>query len=382
MAENTKNTEMPQTLSNQETTVSKDVIIKRVEEEIAKLKDKKSRFYFYVIDTKGVPSGSLLYIYRIAYYLHSKGYDVTMLHSEKEFVGIGEWAEGKYSELKHNIVDNRHLKVSPSDFLFIPDIYTEIMSQTKALPCKRVIIFQNDEYFTRFIPLGVSPYKYGITDAIVNTEYNADWFEQNLPRIKTHLVRPGISSTVFRKSEKPRKLIVNFVCKDGNDASRIIKPFMWKYPEYKWVTFTQLANLPQSTFADAIRDGAITVWIDEESSFGYAALEALKTGSIVIGKIPKKLPEWMKSKDGLTDSVIWFDDYSAVPDLLARLITMWLRDEVPDTIYDEIKTVENLHTKEVNDSDIESVITYLTEKRLAEFEGTLATLNKKEETNK
>lgn len=382
MANTKKNIEMPQTVTEEKEN-KKEVILERVKKEIEKLKTKGSRFYFYVIDTKGVPSGSLLYIYKIAYHLHQSGYDVTMLHSEKDFVGIGEWAEKKYAELKHETVENKRQKFSPADFLFIPDIYTEIMSQTKAMPCKRIIIFQNDEYFTRFIPLGVSPYKYGITDAIVNTEYNKEWFKTNLQHIKTHLIRPGISTTMFRKPEKPRKLIVNFVCKDGNDASRIVKPFMWKYPNLKWVTFAQLGNLPQDVFADALRDGAITIWVDDEASFGYAPLEALKTGSIVIGKIPQKLPEWMKNDEGgITDSVIWFDDFSVVPDLLARLIGMWIRDEVPEGVYESIKAADDLHTKEINEKDIDDVINEFIEKRLAEFEGVLESLNKEIEEEK
>lgn len=382
MADKEKKIEMPQTVT-EEKEVKKEVVLERVKKEIEKLKTKGSRFYFYVIDTKGVPSGSLLYIYKIAQHLHSEGYDVTMLHAEKDFVGVSEWAEKKYAELKHDTIENKRQKFSPADFLFIPDIYTEIMSQTKNMPCKRVIIFQNDEYFTRFIPLGVSPYKYGITDAIVNSENNKEWFKANLQHIKTHLIRPGISSTMFRKPEKPRRLIVNFVCKDGNDASRIVKPFMWKYPNLKWVTFAQLGNLPQNVFADALRDGIITIWIDDDCSFGYAPLEALKTGSIVIGKIPQRIPDWAKTEDGgITDSVIWFDDFSVVPDLLARLIGMWIKDEVPEDVYDAIKPAETLNTKEVNEGDIDKVINDFIDTRLKEFEGVLEKINKEIEEEK
>ena len=342
-----------------------EVVIERIKKELEKFEEKNFNIWFYTIDTKGVPSGSLLYIYKIAYGLRELGYNASILYSDKEFVGIDGWAEKKYAEIPHHkiestqtktLIDGKPFVVAPSDFLVIPEIYTDIISQTRNLPCKRIILFQNDEYFTRFIPLGVNPYEYRVTDAIVNTENSAQWLKENLPHIKTNLINPGVSSTLFRKPDKPRKLIVNIVSKDGNDTSRFIKPFMWKYPKFRWVTFTTLGNLPQEMFANALREGIVTIWIDDDSSFGYSALEALKTGSIVIGKIPNKLADWMKNGDeGLTDSVIWFEDYSSVPDLLAQVIALYLKDEIPEELYKAIDGVTDKHNKEIMLNDIKKV---------------------------
>lgn len=388
MANNEVNKEMPTSLEEKKTT-PKEVVLERVKAAIDKLDKKEFTVYFYVIDTKGVPSGSLLYIYKMAYELKELGYNVMMLHNERggDFIGIGEWAEKKYADLPHaNIENQKKVAVSPADFLLIPDIYTEIMSQTKNLPCKRIIIFQNDEYFTRFIPLGVSPYTYKITDAIVNTSNSQAWIEKNLSRLKTRLVRPAISSTMFRKPEKPRQLIVNFVCKDGNDTSRMVKPFFWKYPELKWVAHTQLNGLSQEVFADALRNGAITVWVDEEASFGYTPLEALKTGSIVIAKMPKKFADWMKTENGLTDAIIWFDDFAEIPDLIAELVSRWMNDDIPQELYDEIDKMGKLHTREDMKADIEKVfVEGFFKERKEDFESVLADLEKelenKETTN-
>ena len=42
------------------------LMIERIKEQIAKIENKDFTFYFYVVDTKGNPSGSLGYIYDIA----------------------------------------------------------------------------------------------------------------------------------------------------------------------------------------------------------------------------------------------------------------------------------------------------------------------------
>ena len=63
-------------------------VIGNIEKEIAKIKNKENKIYFFVIDSKGAPSGSLEYIYNLALILKNEGYDVTMLHTEDEFVGV------------------------------------------------------------------------------------------------------------------------------------------------------------------------------------------------------------------------------------------------------------------------------------------------------
>ena len=66
-------------------------VIENIEREISKIDKKENRIFFFVIDTKGVPSGSLEYIYNLALILKEEGYDVSMLHTEEEFVGVGAW---------------------------------------------------------------------------------------------------------------------------------------------------------------------------------------------------------------------------------------------------------------------------------------------------
>ena len=370
--------EMPQELEKK--TNIKEVI-QRIEKEIKKSEEKAFNVYFYVIDTKGVPSGSLLYIYKMARILTDMGYKVTMLHNEKEFIGVEQWADKKYAELPHSKISDRAVTISPSDFLIIPEIYTDIMSQTRDLPCKRIILLQNFEYMTKIIPAGVHPYEYRITDAIVNTEVNKKFMANNLPRIKTHVVRPGISDGLFRKNTTPKKMIVNFVAKEADDASRIVKPFWWKYPRFKWVTFAQLSNLPQEIFADALRDAAFTIVIDIKTSFQYAALEALKAGSIVLCKVPENIPDWMKNGDEFSDSIVWFDNLDEVPDILAELIAMWVRDDIPEKLYETMDDVAKLHSMDDMKADVEEVfVNGFFKERLEDLKEALETAKNKEKT--
>ena len=75
--------------------------LEKVREEIAKIDNKKSNIYFFVLDTKGVPSGSLEYIYKLAMIAKNAGYNTGILYQlEKndEFVGVEEWLGKNYAE--------------------------------------------------------------------------------------------------------------------------------------------------------------------------------------------------------------------------------------------------------------------------------------------
>ena len=148
-------------------------IIENINREVEKIDKKTNRVYFFVIDTKGVPSGSLEYIYKLAMILKDEGYDVSMLHTEDEFVGVGEWLGEAYAALPHYNVNKDETGTSPSDLLFIPEIFSQVMNQTKTLPCKRVAILQNYNYVVEQMPYAAQWGDFGIMEGIVNSDYQA-----------------------------------------------------------------------------------------------------------------------------------------------------------------------------------------------------------------
>ena len=254
-------------------------VIENIEKEISKIDKKENRIYFFVIDTKGVPSGSLEYIYNLALILKNEGYDVSMLHTEEEFVGVGAWLGEEYTNLPHLNVNKGEVGTAPSDLLFIPDIYSQVMNQTKNLPCKRVAILQNYDYVVEQMPYAAQWGDFGIMEGITNSDYQAAELNEAFPYVKLKKVSPFISK-IFGTTINPKKMVINVISKDQSDIKKIVKPFYWKYPFFKWVSFKELRNLSKADFAKELREGAITIVVDETASFMYSALEAAKSGSI------------------------------------------------------------------------------------------------------
>ena len=70
--------------------------ITKIEKSVNNLKQKNSRIYFFVQDTKGNPRASIAQIYEMAYTLKENGYNSIIIHETKEYTGVSEWLGEKY----------------------------------------------------------------------------------------------------------------------------------------------------------------------------------------------------------------------------------------------------------------------------------------------
>lgn len=348
--------------------MTKDEMLKIVEESISKLKEKTFNVFFFVLDTKGNPTSSLEYIYKTAYVLKNKGYNVSMLHQEKDFVGVGGWLGEEYASLPHYNVETENVEITPSDFLFIPEIFANVMIQTRKLPCKRVMIVQNFNNLCEFMPPTQTPLTLGITNTIATTNYQAEKVKEFFPDMRCGVVSPSISN-VFRPKDGPKKLIINIISKEQTYVNQITKPFYWKNEVYKWVSFRDLRGLSQELFADALMEAAITIWVDDDTTFGHTLLEALSCGNLVLAKVPNKPSEWMMKDGELNESILWFDDLEDLPKLLSSVVRSWTLDLIPGSIYDGEKEFYGMFNTEKQANEIQDVyVGGLFKRRLEEFE--------------
>lgn len=358
--------------------------ISRIEEEITKIDKKENTIFFFVIDTKGNPSGSLEYIYKLALILKEQAYNVAMLYQEDEFVGVRDWLGDEYADLPHYDIAKTEVGISASDVLFIPELFSNIMIQTKKLPCKRIALLQNYDYLLEQMPFSSQWGDLGIMEAVTNTKINSELVKEIFPYVKTTVVTPYIDK-VFGSTNEPKKLIVNVVSKDQRNINRIIKPFYWKYPIYKWISFRDLRGLSKQDFATALREAAITIWVDDDTSFGYSAIEAMKSGSLVVAKIPNTELSWMEDDKedsvGLRNCCVWFDNYHNLHRQLAAIIRSWTVDNIPTNIGEEAKKVTDMFSKEKTTEEIVSFVEGVLGNRKKEMEDLITQIKKQDSTN-
>jgi hypothetical protein len=352
-------------------------VIENIEREISKIDKKENRIYFFVIDTKGVPSGSLEYIYNLALFLKNDGYNVSMLHTEEEFVGVGAWLGEEYANLPHLNVNKGEVGTAPSDLLFIPDIYSQVMNQTKNLPCKRVAILQNYDYVVEQMPYAAQWGDFGIMEGITNSDYQAAELNEAFPYVKLKKVSPFISK-IFGTTINPKKMVINVISKDQSDIKKIVKPFYWKYPFFKWVSFKELRNLSKEDFAKELREGAITIVVDETASFMYSALESAKSGSITMVKVPDTTLDWANGEE-LPNCCVWFNDYDTLHKQIASVVRSWITDKVPSVLAETTKKVTENLTEENTKNEIIEYVKDVLGRRKKEMEELMAQIKAKKE---
>lgn len=353
-------------------------VIGRIETEIEKIDKNENNIYFFVLDTKGNPSGTLEYIYKLALLLKENGFNVTMLYQEDdEFVGVKDWLGEEYANLPHEDITKEGTSVSPSDILFIPEIFASVMTQTKNLPCKRIAILQNYSFITEQIPLSVQWGDLQIMDAIVNTKENQELLKTIFPYVKTQVIDPYLDSR-FYDDKEPKKLIVNIVSKNPGDINKIVKPFYWANPLLKWVSFRDLRGFSKEEFAKHLRDGAITIWIDDEAPVGYSALEAMKSGSLVMAKIPDNKLDWVMTPDGeLENGCIWFDSIRQLPNMISAVVRGWITDNIPQAIINRGKEIASIYTKEQTASELISYMQNILNERKEQLNNLITTIKNK-----
>lgn len=378
-------------------------IVKRIDNAIYDINKKKSNLFFFVVDSKNIPNSSMAYIYQMAKYFSTEGYNVTMLYQlpneytqeeydelikkdeyideDRVFHDASTWMGEEYSGIPHLNISKDEWKVSPSDFLFIPEVFSSLMFETYKhnIPCKRYVILQDFNLVTEFIPLGVQWSNYGIYDAICTTKLQENKIKEVFPYIRTTVLNPYIDDC-FRSNVKPKKLIVNVIAKDQKDVHKIIKPFYWKYPIYNFISFRDVRNFPRHEYANILQEGAITIWVDSDSAFGYSPLEAMRCNNIVIGKMTDDIMEWSGENGKLYDNVIWFNNINDVHKIIASVIGAWMRDEIPEELKQAVEKTNRLYTFSDWKEKANDLIKSIMDNRIKELEETKI-IAKQKETN-
>lgn len=136
---------------------------------------------------------------------------------------------------------------------------------------------------------------------------------------------------------------------------------------FKWVSFRELRGLPKQEYANALREAEITIWLDDDSSFGYSALEAMKSGNIVIAKTTNNEMTWVKTNDEYNDACIWFSNFNEVHRIIASVIRSIVTDAVPEKIINDAKVVSEQYSKNVTETQIVEYVKTTIEKRKNEI---------------
>ena len=340
----------------------------KLDRSINNMKEKLSRIYFMVQDTKGNAKASVRYIYQMALTLKKNGFNSIILHEKPDYFGVSSWLDEEYmTELEHRAIEGTSLEISPDDLIIIPEIYGFVMDQITKLPCGKIVLSQAFDHIFETLQPGQTWPQLGFYKCITTSTKQKEMIESVMRNVSVDVIEPYISES-FKKNEFPPKTVINIHSRDQRETSNLIKSFYVKFPQYRWISFRDLRGLSESEFSQAMKDSFISIWIDQTSSYGTFPLESMKMGIPVLGLVPDIVPSWMNEDNGL-----WVNNKTIIVDVLADFIQNWLEDNLNPELFDRMNmTVDSLPTKESFEQTTINLFTELFEKRIESFEDQLS----------
>ena len=359
--------------------------IAKINESLNKLANKKSKFIFCVPETQS-PSASVYEIYFHATTVKKMGYHVILMVEKPEYE-VPKWIEKELTDFKHIPMSDPNITVSPEDVMVIPEVYSNIMEQTKELPCLRVGLLQSVDYMLNSLIPGTDWSSFGIREVITtsNTLKNlvGNFYGETKFKIKTYDV--GIPD-YFKRSDVPQKPIISIIGRNPNEISKVIKLFFSKFPQYSWVTFDPMltkSKPPQAMrrkdFADRLRGNFAAIWIDKIASLGTFPLECMKSGTIPICLKPDITPEYIINRDDegkakIADGAgIWTENFYDIPLLVGEVLIKFLDDNIMPELYDEMEKIAAKYNQVDAEKQLVEVYQGYVDERIVLFSSALPT---------
>jgi len=335
----------------------------KVKQSIINLKEKKSRIYLLVQDTKGNARASVRLIYQTAKSLLDAGFNPIILHEKAEYAGVVAWMDEEYMSIPHKSIEGQNLEIAPEDFVVVPELFGYVMEQIKNLPCGKIVFTQNYNHIVETLQPGQNWAQYGFFKCLTTTKKQQEYIETVMRQSSFDIIKPLITENFYPKSLPPMP-IIGVHTKDQVDTINIVKTFYLKFPQYRWFTFRDLRGLSEKEFANSLRDCFVSVWIDDESGFGTFPLESMASGVPVIGKVPNMEPEWMTEDNG-----VWINNKNMMCDFIADFIQNWLEDNIKTELYENMKKTSEIYmNKQEFDSTVVSLFENYLNTRAESFE--------------
>ena len=184
---------------------------------------------------------------------------------------------------------------------------------------------------------------------------------------------PPIIEDNFSPSEKNQKPFISISCRDRVVHRRIISEFYLRYPQLRWVTFRDMVQMSYQEFSDALKECFVSVWVDDESTFGTFPIESMKCGVPVVGKIPNTEPDW------LSENGMWTYDIDKIVELLGTYTLAWLEGvELNDEVKQKMLDTLLPYSKTLTENNILSIFNSFRNKRIETINNVLEKLKVEE----
>ena len=345
--------------------------IEKLESALGRLETKENVIYFLTYDTKNNARAAIKHIYDMALTLKENGYTPKILTEDKSYIRP-EWLGKKYDNLELVSIKEDKINIQIDDVIVVPEYYSNVLQQLSSIKCVKIMLVQQKDYIFETLPIGSRWSDYGFDKIITTTESTKRYILEYFPEALVHVIPPIIGDN-FKPSEKLQKPYVAISCRDRSKHRKFISEFYLKFPQLRWITFRDMVQLSYSEFSEVLKECFVSLWIDEESTFGTFPLESMKCNVPVVGKIPDIEPDW------LNENGMWTYDSTKIVEILGTYILAWLEGvELKSEVTDKMKETLLPYDSEITKNNINSIFNSFKNKRIETFKLTLDKLKLEE----
>ncbi|MCK9416904.1 hypothetical protein M0Q97_09630 [Candidatus Dojkabacteria bacterium] len=358
--------------------------IEKIKISLDKLVNKKSKFLFVIPESQS-PVASVYEMYFHASVVKNLGFEVVIMVEKGDYI-IPTWIEKELTDHKHISMSDPKLTVGPEDVMIIPEVYSNVMEQTKNLPCLRIGLLQSVDYMMSSLIPGTDWTSFGIQDVITTSQTLKEWLETfyGLGKFNIKTYNIGIPE-YFERTNIPQKPVISVIGRNANEISKFVKLFFSKYPQYSWITFDPMVTkskppqpMRRVDFAKRLQGNFAAIWIDRIASFGTFPLECMKSGTIPICLKPDIMPEYMIERDengvpikAIEGGGVWTENYYDLPVLAGDVLIKFLDDNISPELYDDMEKIALKYNQKDSEVKLIEIYTELINKRIGLFENAL-----------
>jgi glycosyltransferase involved in cell wall biosynthesis len=327
--------------------------IEKLESSLSRISNKENVIYFLTYDTKNNARAAVKNIYDMALALKESGRIVKILVEDKTYTGVDGWLGDKYNSLEVVSIKEDKVEIKVEDVIVVPEYYSNVLPQLSNIKSVKVMLVQQKDYIFETLPIGSRWSDYGFDKCITTSESSKKYILDYFPESLVHLIPPFIGDN-FQPTDKPIKPYVAISCRDRLIHRKLISEFYIKYPQLRWITFRDMVQLSYDEFADNLKECMVSLWVDDESTFGTFPLESMKCGVPVVGKIPNTEPDWL-SENGL-----WTYDVNKLVEILGTFILAWLEGvELTSEVKEKMRETVAPYNKETHNNNTLSIFNSL-----------------------
>ena len=346
--------------------------IEKLESALSRLETKENNIYFLVYDTKNNARASVKHIYDMVLTLRQNGHTAKLLVEDETYTNA-EWLGEEYSDIPVVSIKGDKIEIKIEDVLVVPEYYSNVLQQLSNIRCMKIMLVQQKEYIFETLPIGSRWSDYGFDRVITTTESTKKYILDIFPESLVHIIPPMIGDN-FKPTDGITKPYIAIKCRDRVQQRKFISEFYLKYPHLRWVTFRDMVQMNYSEFSETLKECFVSLWVDDESTFGTFPLESMKRGVPVIGKIPKNEPDW------LSENGMWTYDEDKLIEILGTYVLAWLEGvELTEEVKDKMKETLLPYSSDITKSAILSVFNSFNNKRSETIKNALDKL--KQENN-